>query len=70
MNGFDSLAFCLNVVTSMIIILGDMNTFQLSNIGVTTWFHAGANTSSATIHDAANIPSTSSATLINNATKG
>ncbi|XP_031624246.1 electrogenic sodium bicarbonate cotransporter 1 isoform X4 [Contarinia nasturtii] len=38
---------------------GDMNTFQLNNIGVTTCFHAGATTS-----DVANIPSTSSSSQL------
>lgn len=39
---------------------------------VTTWFHAGASSTSPTAsNDAANIPSTSSATMIdNNVTKG
>lgn len=37
-----------------------MNTFQMSGVGVTTWFHAGESTSSAA--DTANIASTSSTT--------
>lgn len=40
-----------------------MNTFQLSNIGVTTWFHAGADNANTT-------PSTSSTAMNQNATKG
>lgn len=56
---------------NIINIVGDMNTFQLSNIGVTTWFHAGESSRAATNCDAANIPSTSTSTMIhNNAVKG
>lgn len=46
---------------------GDMNPFQLNKIGITTWFHAGAN-SAITNDNIANIPSTSSSSQI--ATKG
>lgn len=46
--------------------LGDL----LSGIGVTTWFHAGENSNSATNTDTANIPSTSSSSAIHSATKG
>lgn len=48
---------------------GDMNTFQLSNVGVTTWFHAGAN-SANTGADTANNASTSSSSMNQMAAKG
>lgn len=48
---------------------GDMNPFQLSNVGVTTWFHAGAN-SANTSADTANNATTSSSSMNQMAAKG
>ncbi|XP_055296348.1 sodium-driven chloride bicarbonate exchanger-like isoform X6 [Sitodiplosis mosellana] len=47
----------------------DMNTFQLSNIGVTTWFHAGTNGAN-TSADSANNASISSSSMTQMAAKG
>lgn len=52
---------------------GDVNSCQLSSVGVTTWFHAGASsatTTTTTNIDVANIPSTSSSTMIHGIVKG
>lgn len=48
---------------------GDMNTFQLSNIGVTTWFHAGADNATTNVN-VVNTPSTSTSTVMQNTAKG
>lgn len=46
-----------------------MNTFQLSNIGVTTWFHAGADNATTNVN-VVNTPSTSTSTVMQNTAKG
>lgn len=48
---------------------GDMNSFQLNNIGVTTWFHAGADHTTTSVN-VTNTPSTSSSAMIPNTAKG
>lgn len=48
---------------------GEMNTFQLSNIGVTTWFHADADPATTSVN-VANTPGTSPSAMNPNATKG
>lgn len=67
---FKSVLFSSFKSTSYWRFAGDMNVFQMSNIGVTTCFHAGAS-STSTNADVANHPSTSSSSVIPSiATKG